>query len=169
MATNNFERKLCASAANVEEAIEKMIKLEIDVLVATEPGQASIYNEEMIQAVARGFGFDVKIIKRSRDGAQGGIANIMNERWSKILSTIREFNLIETSLKGRLMCIEFNNKKEGQHNKIQTIGAHLINSAHTQMSDAKRLLAWIITETDRFKKRTQEPRGPRRRPECSGE
>ena len=42
VATNNFERKLYASKANIEEAIEKMIKLEIDVLVATEPGQASL-------------------------------------------------------------------------------------------------------------------------------
>ena len=72
VATNNFERKLYASKANVEEAIEKMTELEIDVLVATEPGQASIYNEEMIKAVAREFGFDVKTIQRSRDGDQGG-------------------------------------------------------------------------------------------------
>ena len=45
-----------------------MIKLEIDVPVATEPGQASIYNEEMIKTVARGCGLDVKMIQRSRDG-----------------------------------------------------------------------------------------------------
>ena len=131
VATNNFERKLYASKANVEEAIEKMIKLEIDVLVATEPGQASIYNEEMIETVAREFGFDVKIIKRSRDGTQGGIAIIINERWAKIPSVVTEYNPEEENLKGRLMSIEFDNKKEGQHNKIQIIGAHLINSAHT--------------------------------------
>ena len=84
VATNNFERTLYTSNANVEEAIEKMITLEIDVLVATEPGQASMHNEEMIKTVARAFGFDAKIIKRSRDGTQGGIAMIINERWAKI-------------------------------------------------------------------------------------
>ena len=151
VATNNFERKLYASKANVEEAIEKMIKLEIDVLVATEPGQASIYNEEMIKTVAREFGFDVKIIKRSRDGTQGGIAIIINERWAKIPSVVTEYNPEEENLKGRLMSIEFDNKKEGQHNKIQIIGAHLINSAHAHMSEAKRLLTWIISEKDKFK------------------
>ena len=99
VATNNFERKLYASKANVEEAIEKMIKLEIDVLVATEPGQASIYNEEMIKTVAREFGFDVKIIKRSRDGTQGGIAVVINERWAKIPSVVTEYNPAEENLK----------------------------------------------------------------------
>ena len=99
VATNNFERKLYASQANIEEAIEKMIKLEIDVLVATEPGQASIYNEEMIKTVARMFGFDVKIIKRSRDGTQGGIAVIINERWAKIPSVVTEYNPAEENLK----------------------------------------------------------------------
>ena len=72
VATKNFERKLYASKANVEETIEKMITLEIDVLVATEPGQASIYNEEMIKTVARAFWFDVKIIKRSSPGRNPG-------------------------------------------------------------------------------------------------
>ena len=151
VATNKFERKLYASKANVEEAIEKMIKLEIDVLVATEPGQASIYNEEMIKTVARELGFDVKIIKRSRYGTQGGIAIIINERWAKIPSVVTEYNPEEENLKGRLMSIEFDNKKEGQHNKIQIIGAHLINSAHAHMSEAKRLLTWIISEKDKFK------------------
>ena len=72
IATNNFERKLYASKANVAEANKKMRTLEIDVLVATEPGQASTYNKEMIKTVAREFGFGVKIITRSRDGTQGG-------------------------------------------------------------------------------------------------
>ena len=39
------------------------VKLEIDVLVAIEPRQASIYNEEMIKTVVTGFGLDMKIIK----------------------------------------------------------------------------------------------------------
>ena len=60
-----------------------MTKLEIDVLIATEPGQASIYNEEMIKTVARGVEFGVKIIKRNRDGAQGRMAMIIGERWAK--------------------------------------------------------------------------------------
>ena len=90
------------------------------MLVATEPGQASIYIEEMIKTVARGFGFDVKTIKMSRDGTQGGIAIhvIINERWAKIPSTITKYNPEEKNLKGRLMSIKFDNKREGQHNKM---------------------------------------------------
>lgn len=69
-ATHNVERKLYASKENVVETIENTKIMEIDVLIATEPGQASIYNEEMIKTVARLYGFDVKVIKRGRDGAQ---------------------------------------------------------------------------------------------------
>ena len=159
VATNNFERKLYASKANIEDAIEEMIKLEIDVLVATEPGQASIYNEEMIKTVARGFGFDAKMIKRSRDGSQGGIAMIIDERWAKISSVATEYDPTKENLKGRLMRIVFDNKKEGQHDKIQIIGAHLTNSAHADMSEAKRLLTWIIMEKDKFKAANQMATG----------
>lgn len=42
----NFERKLYASEKNIVEAVEKMIRLEIDVLVGTEPGKASRFNEK---------------------------------------------------------------------------------------------------------------------------
>ena len=59
--------------------------------------QPSIYNQEMIKTVARGFGFDVKIITRSRDGTQG-VAVIINERWAKIPSTTTEYNLAEEYL-----------------------------------------------------------------------
>ena len=55
-------------------------------------------------------------------------------------------------MNGRLMSIEFDNKKEGQHSKIQIIGAYLINSAQAHMSEAKRLLTWIISEKDKFKR-----------------
>ena len=134
VATNNFERKLYASKANVEEAIEKMVKLEIDALVTTKPGQASIFNEEMIKTVAKGFGFDVKIIKRSRDGTQGGIAIIINERWAKISSVVTEYNPEEENLKGRLLSIEFDDKKEGQHNKIQISGIACLGVDQTQLA-----------------------------------
>ena len=85
----------------------------------------------MMKAVARGFKFDVKMIKRGRDGTQGGIAMIIGERWAKIPSVATEYNSAEENLKGRLMSIVFDNKMEGQHHKVQIIGAHPIESTHT--------------------------------------
>ena len=48
------------------------------------------------------------------------------------------------------MCLEFDNKQGGQHHKVQIIGAHLLNSAHQEMQDTKRLLSWIVQRKAEF-------------------
>ena len=69
-----------------------------------------------------------------------GVVVIMGQMWSKIPSVLRAYDPLGLNLKDMLLSVEFNNKKAGQHNKVQTIGAHLINAAHTQLEDAKKLL-----------------------------
>ena len=150
LAPNNFQRKLYASAANMTETMENMVNMKIDVLIGTEPGLASLYNEALLKKTARAYGFDVKLIFRNRTDPHGGIVVIMGQMWSKIPSVVRSYDPLDPNLEGRLLSIEFNNKKAGQHNKVQIIGAHLINAAHTQLEDAKKLLTWIMNEKDRF-------------------
>ena len=140
----NFERKLYASEKNIVEAVEKMIRLEIDVLVGTEPGKASRFNVKQVKAVTRRYGFDVKLIKRDGNKNGGGVIMIMNQRWSKIPSVVTEYRPEKAHLRGRLMCLEFDNRQGGQHHKVQIIGAHLLNSAHQEMQDTKKLLSWIV-------------------------
>ena len=155
-ATNNFQRKLYASVANMIETFENMVNMEIDVLIGTEPGMASHYNEALLIKTARLYDFDVKLSFRSRDDVQGGIVVVMSRTWAKIPSTVRRYDPSDRNLKGRLLSIEFNNKTNGQHNKVQIIGAHLVNSAHTNTEDTKKLLTWIMTEKDRFNKDNQQ-------------
>ena len=48
------------------------------------------------------------------------------------------------------MCLEFDNQQGGQHHKVQIIGAHLLNSAHQEIQDTKRLLSWIVQRKAEF-------------------
>ena len=77
LASNNFQHKLYASVANMTETMENMVNLKIDVLVGTEPGLASLYNEVLLKKTARAYGFDVKLIFRNRTEPHGGIVVIM--------------------------------------------------------------------------------------------
>ena len=151
VATQNFERKLYASEKNIVEAIEKMGRLEIDVLVGTEPGKASRFNIKQAKEVARRYGFDVKLIKRDGNKNDGGIIMILNQKWSKVPSVVTEYRPEQFKhLRGRLMCLEFDNQRGGQHNKVQIIGAHLLNSAHKEAEDTGRLLTWIVQQKAEF-------------------
>ena len=127
-----------------------MVNMKVDVLIGTEPGLASLYNEPLLKKTARAYGFDGKLIFRNMTDPHGGIVVIVGQMWSKIPSVVRAYDPLDLNLKGRLLSVEFNNKKAGQHNKVQVIGAHLINTAHTQLEDAKKLLTWVMNEKDRF-------------------
>ena len=59
LASNNFQRKLYASVANMTETMENMVNMKIDVLIGTEPGLASLFNEPPLKKTARAYGFDV--------------------------------------------------------------------------------------------------------------
>ena len=124
------------------ETMENMVNLKIDVLIGTEPGLASLFNEALLKKTARAYGFDVKLIFRNRTDPHGGIVVIVGQMWSKIPSVVTAYDPLDPGPKGRLLSIEFNNKKAGQHNKVQIIGAHLINAAHTQLEGAKKSAAW---------------------------
>ena len=91
LASNNFQRKLYASVANMTETIimENMVNMKIDVLIGTEPGLASSFNEALLKKTARAYGFDVKLIFRNRTDPHGGIVVIMGQMWSKIPSVVR--------------------------------------------------------------------------------
>ena len=127
ISTQNFERKFYNSEETITEAIEKMETMGINIMIITEPGQASYFNQIRAKRVARSFGYDLKLIIRNRDTISGGIIILMDRAWSMIPSNVEEFVSKEMELRGRLMEITFNNKQDGQHNKIQIIGAHLMN------------------------------------------
>ena len=138
------------SEETITEAIEKMETMRINIMIITEPGQASYFNQTRAKRVARSFGYDLKLIIRNRDTASGGIVILMDRAWSRIPSNVEQFVPKEMELRGRLMEITFNNKQDGQHNKIQIIGAHLMNSANTKKEETNKLLSWIATKKCNF-------------------
>ena len=150
ISTQNFERKFYNSEETITEAIEKMETMGINIMIITEPGQASYFNQIRAKRVARSFGYDLKLIIRNRDTISGGIIILMDRAWSRIPSNVEEFVPKEMELRGRLMEITFNNKQDGQHNKIQIIGAHLMNSANTKKEETSKLLSWIATKKCNF-------------------
>ena len=75
---------------------------------------------------------------------------IINQRWAKVPSVVTEYRPEKAHLWGRLVCLEFDNQQGDQHHKVQIIGAHLLNSAHQEMQDTKRLLSWIVQRKAEF-------------------
>ena len=112
------------------ETMENMVNMKIDVSIGTDPGLTSLYNETLLKTNARVYGFDVKLIFRNMTDPHGGIVVIMGLMWSKIPIAVRSYDPLDPNRKCKLPSIEFNNKKAGKHNKVQVIGAHLINAAH---------------------------------------
>ena len=76
---------------------------------------------------------------------------ILNQKWSKVPNVVTEYMPKQFKhLRGRLMCLEFDNQREGQHNKVQIIWAHLLNSAHKEAEDTGGLLTWIVQQKAEF-------------------
>ena len=74
----------------------------------------------------------------------------MNRALSRIPNAVGRFGPKEEELRGRLVEIIFNNKQNGQHNKVQIIGAHLLNSDNTKGEETNKLLSWVATKKKTF-------------------
>ena len=159
VATLNFNRKLYASDTSMNQALDGMEELQLDVLIGIEPGQASRFNSARIQTLARNRGMDVKLIRRSLTGSDGGIIMITNKEWSKIPNHVTPYFAAKKDLNGRLMNIVFDNKEiNGDHSKVQIIAAHLLNSANNNTSDTARLLKWVSEQKRKFA--VKNPKAP---------
>ena len=114
---------------NTNQALNGMVKLELDVLRGVEQGQASLFNSARIQTLARNRGMEAKLIRRSHTGSDRGIVTITNKEWSKTPYKITPYRTDKAS-----------RNKEGDHRKIQVIAIHLLNSANNNSVDSTKLL-----------------------------
>ena len=158
IATQNFNKKLYGAETNILSIIKLMKDKNINILVGQEPGHPSRFNVTRLINQARKHGYDVKLISRHQNSSHGGIIAILDKQWSKIPCKMREFRPDKEELRGRLMSLEFDNKEQGHHNKLQIVVAHLLNAAHTREEDTARLLTWAASEKDRFN--TKYPKAP---------
>lgn len=158
IATYNFERKLYTSKSNIIDCVNNMAAMKINVLVCTEPGQASNYNINQLMNTVRRAGFDAKLSYRCKNRPHGGIVLITDQAWSKIPAKVNAYEPSIDDLKSRLMSVTFDNNTQGQHNKLQIIWAHLLNTAHTKRTDTAKLLTWACKEKTAF--HNKHPKAP---------
>ena len=159
IANLNFCRKLYASDLSMTQALDTMERLQLDILIGIEPGQASLFNSARLKPLARSRGMDVKLIRRNFTGCDGGVVMVTNKEWSKIPNEVIPYKCMKEHLNGRIMNIIFDNKdKNGDHSKIQIIAAHLLNSANNNVEDTARLLKWVSKQKLNFA--TKNPKAP---------
>ncbi len=150
--TNNFQRKLYGSPANSTEALLHMQRLGMNMLLATEPGQGTPTNMNMLRDLAAHHTWRVITMNRDDSTIGGGMALILDEAWAKIPTTTMVYEPAIKEMCGRVMAVTFNNRIQGMQNKLLVIGVHAPNSAERNLEDVTRMLKWIqrqITEFER--------------------
>ena len=153
VAMQNVDKKLHGSNHARLGFIGTMRKWQIDIAVAFEPGRSSEPNQAAILGCA--IKHQSKVILTSRGPATncGGIVVWLDTKWAQVPHVIHRFD--NKTLQDRVLIIEFNNAKPGDHNKLLLIAYYGLNSAHTNPAKAQRELlhTWIRAQTHKFKQR----------------
>ena len=152
IATNNFQRKLYANDENIIETIQQCETHKIDMIIATEPGQGTIENRIRLKNALRQYGYGLVTVTRDNKTIGGGLAVILGPKWAKIPYTRHTYNPEKRENRGRVMALTFDNKLQGQHNKIQIIGVHGLNAAEAHVEETAGLLTWIAEQKDTIEK-----------------
>ena len=151
-ATNNFQRKLYGSKENTIESIVGMRDMGLNMILATEPGLGSKTNMTLFRNTLKSYNHDAVTMNRNDCTIGGGIALIMDERWSKLPRMSKEYSPAKREMKGRVLAVTFDNKVQGMHNKLLVIGVHGINSAEHNQEDTLKMLQWIQRQIREFEK-----------------
>ena len=115
VAVQNFERKLFASSEVMEDTSAMMTTHQVDVLVAMEPGKGDEPRMKALHGVASKK--MEKIIAKTRGGntACGGVVVWLSRAWSALDVLVTHCHI--KGAEDRLMALEFNSNKRGEHNK----------------------------------------------------
>ena len=124
IALQNFERKLFASGAVMEGTSKMMTEHRIDVLIAMEPGKGDEPRMKALHGVASKK--MEKIIAKSRGGntSCGGVVVWLSRAWSTLDVTVTHCQI--KGAEDRLLALEFDNHKRGEHNKTLIIEINAI-------------------------------------------
>ena len=135
----------------MESTAVMMATHRIDMLVAMEPGKGDKPRMKALRGVASRK--MEKIIAKTRGGntSCGGVVVWLSRAWSALDVTVTHCRI--KGAEDRLLALEFNNHKRGEHNKTLIISFYGINSAHTDTQMANAMLDWVETTKNEFRRR----------------
>ena len=150
VATLNTERKLYADERNWEIVAALMKKLGIDILVLTEPGKADAKRMADLQTWAILSGMTANTVNRSNSSLAGGMVILTGTAWAGVATKTHVFTSTVTD-KDRAFAVEYDNRQQGEHNKLLVIGYYGLNASNTQQKEVKALHSWVWRIRRQFK------------------
>jgi exonuclease III len=155
LAIQNFERQLYATDEAIQNTAIRIKELEIDILIGFEPGKGD--RERLIrlhnQTHGDELGSEIVTSSRNEITAGGGVVIWLTNKWAKVPRKVKRFEPKDTELNGRLVAVEFDNNKQGEHNKLLLIAMHGINSAHNSPKQAAQMQEWVTHQVDAFREK----------------
>ena len=151
VATQNANKKLYASQENREHVMKEMRRRQIDVMIVTEPGKGDNMNTTALKNYATRMQSRVECTTRGNNTNCGGIVIWMDAKWAGV--PYKKHTLNNQELGDRLIALEFDNKKKGEHNKLLLIAYYGLNSA-TAAGNKEALTTmqgWVAERINQFK------------------
>ncbi len=152
----NAAKKIFSDRENVNELVSLMNKEKIDIQVITEPGKADGMSMAALKNQMIRMDMAAEIRTRGQDTAAGGQVILIGRKWAKLQRKVHEF---KPSLgdRDRILAIEFDNRKQGHHNKLLLIGYYGYNDAPSHREEIKEMHQFMWCTMKKFRK--QNPFG----------
>ena len=151
IATVNSAKKLLSNMEHLEEVIQIMKEESIDIQIVTEPGRACQMTAAAIKNNLIKRDMAAEIVFRGTSRTAGGQVMIIGRKWSKLQRTVHRFRPVHAD-KDRVMAVEFNNRKQGDHNKMLVIGYYGYNDAPSFRLEIKEVHEFIWRTMKAFRR-----------------
>jgi exonuclease III len=92
-----------------------------------------------------------EIVVRNHYSAAGSQVIMINRQWAKLKRTVHKFTPQKAD-KDRVLAVEFNNRIQGDHNKLMVIGYYGYNNASDHREEITEMHSFIWAVMKRFKK-----------------
>ena len=138
IATLNTQRKFYADELNWEIVYVMMIELQIDIIVITEPGKADEMRIAALKNWAITKGMAAEAVNRTHISNAGGIVMLVSQAWAGVTRRIHKFEPRKAT-KDRLLGVEFDNGKQGDHNKLLVIGYYGYNASQLKKAEVHEM------------------------------
>jgi exonuclease III len=137
-AAANLAKKLFGSEEHRDEVVDLMNSQQIDIMVASEPGNACGMTVAALRNYMIKKDMEVVIMTRGSYGMAGGQVMIINRQWAKLQRTVHQFYPVKAD-RDRAFAVEFNNKLPGAHNKMLVVGYYGYNDAPDHRDEIKEM------------------------------
>lgn len=150
IATLNTAKKLHKARQHKDELTILMEQEKLDILMLQELGKSDSVTIAMFKNYAIEKDMAVEIVSRGPDTTGGGQAMLIGRKWAKLQRTVHEFKPIKAD-KDRAIAVEFNNRKQGDHNKLMVMGYYGYNNATGYKDEVKEIHTFIWKQIKKFR------------------